>query len=110
MSGPFETEDQARSLPAVRAVYTAFDLDPGAGKMAPHNYRMLAQAAEAAGVELGAYDDRILHWLAGWEPTTCAVLAGIVGRARPATRTADDQETGFHICRAVRACSATAPA
>jgi hypothetical protein len=84
VTGPFETENQARAEPAVQAVYAAFDLDPGAGKMAPHNYRMLAQAAEAAGVELGAYDDRILHWLAGWEPTTCAVLAGIISRARVA--------------------------
>jgi hypothetical protein len=32
-------------------------------------------------VELGAYDDRILRWLAGWEPATCAVIAGFVSRA-----------------------------
>ena len=31
MSGPFETEDQARELPAVQAVYRAFDASPEAG-------------------------------------------------------------------------------
>jgi hypothetical protein len=33
-------------------------------------------------VELGAYDHRILVWLAGWEPTICAVIAGLITRAR----------------------------
>ncbi len=43
-----------------------------------------AQAREpcgAAGVELGAYDRRIVAWLAGWEPQTCAVVAGLITRA-----------------------------
>ena len=68
MTGPFETERQAAELPAVRAVYEAFDRDPGAGKMAPHNYLMLVRACEAAGVAVGSptsYDRRILAWLAG---------------------------------------------
>jgi hypothetical protein len=29
-----------------------------------------------AGVQLGAYDQRILLWLAGYEPSTCAAIAG----------------------------------
>ena len=53
MTGPFETERQARDLPAVRAVFEPFDADPGVGKMAPHNYLMLFRACEAAGVDLG---------------------------------------------------------
>ena len=80
-SGPFDTEREARELPEVRAVYTAFDADPGAGKMAPHSRRLLVQALEAAGVELGAYDERIAAWLAGWEPHTVAVIASWVIRA-----------------------------
>lgn len=79
--GPFETEREARELPAVRAVYAAFDRDPGAGRMAPHIHRMLSEACTAAGVQLGAYDRRILAWLAGWEPQTCAVIAGLISRA-----------------------------
>ena len=80
-SGPFDTEQQARELPAVREVYAAFDRDPGAGKMAPHNHRLLTAALEAAGVELGAYDERIAAWLALWEPHTVAVIASWITRA-----------------------------
>lgn len=65
----------------MRAVHAAFDADPGAGKMAPHNLAMLRQAYDAAGIELGAYDSRILAWLAGWEPQTVAVIAGLITRA-----------------------------
>jgi hypothetical protein len=79
--GPFQTEREASNHPAVQAVYGAFDRDPGAGKMAAHNYRMLTAACTAAGVELGDYDSRILTWLANWEPATCAVIAGIITRA-----------------------------
>lgn len=61
--GPFETEQQAR-MAALAAP------DP-----------MLIRACEAAGVTLGAYDERILAWLSGWELSTCAVVAGLVARA-----------------------------
>ncbi len=68
--GPFDTEQQARQLPAVRAVYDAFDRDPGVGKMAPPNLRMLLDALAGAGVYVGAYDIQIAQWVAGWEPQT----------------------------------------
>lgn len=42
---------------------------------------MLTDACKVAGVVLGAYDRRILAWLAGYEPSTCAVVAGIIRRA-----------------------------
>ena len=86
MTGPFETEREARELPAVQAVYEAFDADPGAGKMRPHTRQMLEAACAAASVELGAYDRRVLAWLAGWEPQVCAVVAGLIGRAHDAGR------------------------
>jgi hypothetical protein len=89
---PLETERQAMELPAVRAVYEAFDADPGAGKMTPHNFLMLVRACEAAGVDLGSpssYDRRILAWLAGWEPETCAVVASLITRARAAGKGAE---------------------
>lgn len=84
MSGPFETERQAREAPAVRTVYAEFDRHPGAGQMIAPNTSMITQACDAAGVELGAYDRRIIEWLAGWEPATCAVVAGLITRARRA--------------------------
>jgi hypothetical protein len=79
--GPFDSEREARELPAVRAVYEAFRADPGLGKMTPHIQRMLLDALAAAGVYLGAYDHAIAEWLANWEPQTVAVIAGWVQRA-----------------------------
>ena len=83
----YETERQVGDLPAVQAIYAAFRADPGPGKMAPHTHRLLCEALAAAGVELGAYDHKIVEWLAGWEPTTCAVIASLIGRAHEAGRT-----------------------
>ena len=81
MTGPFETEREARELAAVQAIYEAFRNDPGVGRMTPHVHRMLVEACAAAGVQLGAYDRRVLAWLAGWEPQTAAVVAGLISRA-----------------------------
>jgi hypothetical protein len=91
MSGPLETEAQARELPAVRAVYDAFGAGTGAGKMAVHNRRLLGRALEAAGVDMGRYDDRIAEWLSQWEPQTVAVIAGWVTRAHAAGNPPDVQ-------------------
>jgi hypothetical protein len=52
--------------------------------MAEANYARLADACEGAAVTVGAYDSRILTWLAGWEPQTCAVVAGLITRAHGA--------------------------
>ena len=84
--GPFDTEQQARELPEVRAVYAAFRADPGVGKMQPHEQRMLLDALAEAGVYLGAYDLRITEWLSTWEPQTVAVVAGWVQRAGQADK------------------------
>ena len=81
MSGPFETEREARQSPGACAVYAAFEADPGPGRIGAPNLRMLLDAVAAAGVQVGAYDIRILEWLAGWEPATCAVVAGLIARA-----------------------------
>jgi hypothetical protein len=80
-AGPFETERQALDTPAIRAVFTAFEAAPGQGRMQPPNLAMLRAACKRADVELGAYDLRILAWLAGWEPQVCAVVAGLITRA-----------------------------
>jgi hypothetical protein len=83
-AGPFETERQASASPQVCAVYEAFDRNPHVGGMAVDNHKMLCEALTAAGVELGAWDHRILLWLAGYEPSTCAVIAGLISRAHQA--------------------------
>jgi hypothetical protein len=76
MSGPYETGRQAAD--AARHIY---DSPPGTGAWGDGNHRLMEDACTAAGVQLGAYDHRILLWLAGWEPATCAVIAGLMTRA-----------------------------
>ncbi len=94
-AGPYQTEREARETPqAMRAVAQAriaCDRRAGitrtAGTAAAQraveapNLVMLTDACAAADVELGAYDRRILAWLAGYEPSTCAVVAGVIRRA-----------------------------
>jgi hypothetical protein len=77
VSGPFETERQAADT--ARHIY---DSPPGTGAWGDGNHRLMEDACTAASVELGAHDHRILLWLAGWEPSTCAVIAGLITRAR----------------------------
>jgi hypothetical protein len=42
---------------------------------------MLAAAVAGAGVDLGEYDQRIVAWLAKYEPETVAVVCGLIERA-----------------------------
>ena len=37
-----------------------------------------------AGIPLGAYDERIIRWLAGWDIPTAGVVVSLVHRARAA--------------------------
>ena len=60
---------------------------------------MLLDACADAGSQVGAYDLRILHWRANYEPATCAVVAGLIARAHAvaadgAPMTADARVTG----------------
>lgn len=79
MNGPFETERQAAG--PVRHI---LDSPPGTGAWGDGNHRLLEDACTTAGVQLGAYDHRILLWLAGYEPAACAVIAGMIRRAHAA--------------------------
>jgi hypothetical protein len=78
--GPFETEYEARA--SVEHI-----LGSPTEAMTDGNHRLLEDACRATGVELGRWDERILLWLAGWEPSTVAVVAGLIRRAceSPAT-------------------------
>jgi hypothetical protein len=46
--------------------------------------RRAALLAALEGVELGAYDRRILHWLSGWDVPTAAAVVSLILRARDA--------------------------
>ena len=84
--GPFETEQQARETAAVQEIHAAFRANPGMGKMAPLTLAMLVDACVMSGVELGAFDRRVLAWLSQWEPETAVAIAGLIIRAHDAGR------------------------
>jgi hypothetical protein len=86
-AGPYQTEAEARQSPAVQEIHAAFRAGPGVGRMAPLIVAVLVDACVMAGVELGAFDRRVLSWLSGWEPETAAVIAGLITRAHAAGRT-----------------------
>jgi hypothetical protein len=90
--GPFKTEREARA-----AAHTAIRPADGLSVLsAAQNRQLLGRALEAAGVSTGRYDDRIIEWLAGWEDSTVAVVAGWVQRAaaaRPAVLSGTDLAT-----------------
>jgi len=83
VTGPFETEAEVLALPAVQAIRAASRAVPFRPVDA-HNARLITEACDRTGVVLGAYDRRIVAWLAGWEPQTCAVIAGMISRAAAA--------------------------
>jgi hypothetical protein len=76
-NGPFETEREARA-----AAHEVVRPEPGWSILhKSQNLFVLEQACERAGVELGAYDKRILDWLSGFEDSICAVVSN--RRAHP---------------------------
>ena len=62
--------------------------DPGGFLPQPMQEAMLHEAL--AGVELGAFDRRILAWLAGWTASEVRTIASLIQRARAAA-VRDDQ-------------------
>ena len=77
-AGPYDTEREASQA----AISTAGPPRPGWSILnEAQRHNMLLDACEAAGIELGDYDRRILAWLTHWEDATVAVIAGLIGRA-----------------------------
>ena len=74
----------------MRAIHAAAPGIP----LAAGNHQMLTQACAAARVQLGDWDRRILAWLAGWEPSTCAVVAGLIWRAAGAAPSSSPPAAG----------------
>lgn len=56
------------------------------------NLARLMDACADAGVPVGDFDSRIMHWPAGYEPAICAVTAGLISRAHVGI-TADQRAT-----------------
>lgn len=53
----------------------------------------LHDVCETAGVEVGAYDERVLAWLSGYEVGTVQVFIGLISRAYTAGRQGPTDET-----------------
>ena len=83
IAGPFETEAGARAAAA-----HVIASPPRAWQAGSH--RLLCEALTATGVESGAYDHRVITWLAGYEPQMCAAVAGLIARAHQAGRKAGE--------------------
>jgi len=75
------------------SVHSPFVCDPG-GQYRHENPQQRRAALRAAlhGAPLGAYDERILHWVAGWEVPTVATVVSLLWRARQAA--AQDRRSG----------------
>jgi hypothetical protein len=94
MNGPFETADEARELPEVRAIFET--LPPG-GHLADGAHRLLCQALYEAGVSLGEYDKALTRFMSGFEPQVVAVIASWVTRARTAVAPVEaTHDSGSH--------------
>lgn len=86
--GPFETEDDARMTPAVRATWETLRAGNRRGVMDELNLRRLDEACALSGIGAGAYGHRILAWLANMEPQTCEVFADLIIRAHESGKAA----------------------
>jgi hypothetical protein len=53
------------------------------------------------GVPLGAHDERIVEWLAGWDESTTLTVASLIERARAA----ELAEFGAEVVRGVEQCA-----
>jgi WhiB family redox-sensing transcriptional regulator len=76
-SGPLETEPVS-----VHAPYIAYP--DGQYRVEDAEERHAALLEPLRGVALGAYDQRILHWLLGWDISVVAVVVSLLWRARHA--------------------------
>lgn len=89
--GPYETEQQTWAEPMPRELRDLHDADRIRSGDPDHVARdavlrhLLAACAESD-VELGAFDHRILTWLAGGEDSTAQVVIGLIRRAHAAGR------------------------
>ena len=84
--GPFETERDAVATRAAASIRAAYDAAPGAGATFPAALKVMTDACEAAGVELGTYDLSPLRQMSYMEIGQCVSLAGIIRRAFEAGR------------------------
>ncbi|MGH3220243.1 MAG: hypothetical protein ACRDPY_16325 [Streptosporangiaceae bacterium] len=83
-----ESNQNQTSTAAIVAAVTPYVQAEGPNEMYPpggyvaQEDRRAYLAAALAGVELGAYDERILTWLIGWDDYTARLIISLIVRAR----------------------------
>lgn len=82
--GPYETEQAAAAEPMPRAIANLPRLNHPQRATRDLHLGHLSEACANAGVELGAFDLRILTWLANADSVTVQVFLGIFSRAHAA--------------------------
>jgi hypothetical protein len=86
MTGPYETETDALAGPVrqeIRDMHESgrYHRNEISRAVRTAQLRHLEDACRDAGVELGAFDRKIVGWLAGYESTTVQVIVGLIARA-----------------------------
>lgn len=76
-SGPFHTEREALAASLYHQHARALNTEVPTASL-----NLTDLIAALAGVQLGDWDKRIVEWLADWEPSTVAVVSGLITRAR----------------------------
>jgi hypothetical protein len=79
MSGPYDTERD--TYPETRPLHEAARTSEDFASLTTLNRARLLATCDKHGVKLGAFDRRILAWLANYEPETCQVITDIIRRA-----------------------------
>lgn len=79
--GPFQTESEALATRAAAGIKAAFDDHPGVGASVPESLKVMTDACELAGVDLGALDLSFLKGVAWGETFYAVSLAGMIIRA-----------------------------
>lgn len=85
MTGPYETEADALDGPVrqeIRALHKAGHYSNELSQVVrAAQLRHLEDACRDASVDLGAFDRKIVEWLAGYESSTVQVIIGLIARA-----------------------------
>jgi hypothetical protein len=79
--GPFDSERQALATRSAALIRAAFDAHPGVGASVPESLKVMTDACEAAGVDLGKLDLSFLQGVAWGETFYSVSLAGMIARA-----------------------------
>lgn len=83
--GPLDAEPVSVRPPFdQRPAPAPFDPDTERWRAAQRADRLAALTDALAEVELGAYDRRMLDWLAGWDTPTVGTIVSLLHRARAA--------------------------